>query len=291
MNSYSEITVWDVLHGNCITVHTPDRQWIVIDLGLGSHKRNSLLFSPLQHLMQTKKLKKIDLAILTHPHKEHIEDIFTLAKLKPSHFWRPDNIPPEKIIPPGVLPEDKPIYEKYIEMDNRYPAQKQSCIENTLINSVQYGALSVKTFCPGCCAHDTLDNRSLVTLLTMDGVTVVVAGDNEHSSYRELMKLDCFTALVEKQFILVAAHHGRNQGWDDAFINLAKPALSIISDYPKQGTSALLSYSHNSRSYTVGSLNGMASETRKTLTTYNDGDITIFLGKSKYHPMLAVLKK
>jgi beta-lactamase superfamily II metal-dependent hydrolase len=291
MNSYCEITVWDVLRGNCVTVHTPDNQWIVIDLGMGSHKRNSLVFSPLQLLKQTRKLKKIDLAILTHPHKDHIEDIFTLAKLKPSHFWRPGNIPPEKIIPGGCSKEDRLIYEKYLEMDKRYPAQKQSCIENTMINSAQYGALSIKTFCPGCCSHDTLNNRSLVTLLTMEGITVIVAGDNEHSSYRELMKLDCFTALVENQFILVAAHHGRNFGWDEAFMNLANPALSIISDYPKQGTSALLSYSYKSRSYHVGSLSGMASETRKTLTTYNDGDITIFLGKSKYHPMLAVFKK
>jgi hypothetical protein len=92
-------------------------------------------------------------------------------------------------------------------------------------------------------------------------------------------------------WILVASHHGRKPGWDEEFMNLTRPSLSIISGTRNLGKRAITAYHEKSKSYIVVSFSGKPGELRKTIATDADGEITIFLGKSKYHPMLAVFKK
>jgi hypothetical protein len=102
------------------------------------------------------------------------------------------------------------------------------------------------------------------------------------------MKLDCFKALIENEFILMASHHGRKSGWGDAFMNWAKPCVSNISDCPNVGTIAISAYNEKSRSYLITRQDRKTATLMNNVTTNSYGDITIYLGKSKPLSFLVV---
>ena len=81
---------WDVQHGVSVFISTPDGTTIVHDLGTGSHAESDSEFSPIRYLVDSKKLTALDWLIVTHPHKDHIDDILSLADLRPRVMGRPD---------------------------------------------------------------------------------------------------------------------------------------------------------------------------------------------------------
>src|SRR5438874_878333 len=71
-----DITIWDVNHGSAAHIKTPNNRHIVLDLG------NADGFSPLQTLY-AQGLRTLDVAVITHPHRDHIDDIFSFSFLNP----------------------------------------------------------------------------------------------------------------------------------------------------------------------------------------------------------------
>lgn len=74
-----EIVFWDVQHGS---IRTPNGLNIVQDLGIGSYSSDEK-FSPLLHLKSKYKVEGLDEVIISHPHKDHIQDIINFDRLKP----------------------------------------------------------------------------------------------------------------------------------------------------------------------------------------------------------------
>lgn len=105
MNS-TKLIVWDVEHGSAAYIQSPNGKHIVIDAGSGSFK-NGRTFSPLYHLYNRYGVQSIDYAIITHPHKDHIDDIRNLIALSPSVLWRPKHLTREDIIPTHVSEDDR----------------------------------------------------------------------------------------------------------------------------------------------------------------------------------------
>jgi beta-lactamase superfamily II metal-dependent hydrolase len=84
-----KVVVWDVQHGHATYIRTPNGKHIVIDLGIGSYERSSADFSPLLHLKKEWRVNQLDSVIITHPHRDHIDDIFNFDKLTPKTLSRP----------------------------------------------------------------------------------------------------------------------------------------------------------------------------------------------------------
>ena len=81
-----EMVFWDVQHGDAAYLKTPNNTHIVQDLGTGSYDRGSETFSPLLHLKQNWGVDRLDQVIITHPHKDHIDDIHNFGELNPYAF-------------------------------------------------------------------------------------------------------------------------------------------------------------------------------------------------------------
>ncbi len=84
-----EMVIWDVQHGSAAYLKTPNGKHFVIDLGTGTHKGSNNTFSPLLYLKQNWGITSIDKVIITHPHTDHIDDIFNLMQLSPVYIQRP----------------------------------------------------------------------------------------------------------------------------------------------------------------------------------------------------------
>lgn len=84
-----ESVFWDVQHGNACYLRTPNQRHMVVDLGTGSYSENKT-FSPMLHLKTRYGVGQLDYVVITHPHRNHIDDIFNFDRLSPNTLRRPE---------------------------------------------------------------------------------------------------------------------------------------------------------------------------------------------------------
>lgn len=280
------IVFWDVKHGNAAYIKTPNGKHIVCDLGIGSYEGNGEEFSPLLHLKNKYGVEKLNWVIVTHPHKDHINDIMNFDEMSPTTFSRPRHLSEEDIMK-DVREQDKELFKKYFEIDKLYSGKIQQDLrlpENT-------GGVSIETFFPTSCSASNINNHSGVVVISYAESTVIIPGDNESASWKELLANKSFVASIKNADILVAPHHGRDSGYYDELFDHFSPYLTIISDGRFCDTSATDRYGAVTKGWKVHYRNGK-SEERKCLTTRNDGYIVVDLGyNNDKKPFISVTAK
>lgn len=272
-----EMVFWDVQHGHSTYIKTPNGKHIVIDLGIGDYSGKNEQFSPLLHLRNKYNVQQLDYVIVTHPHLDHIDDILNFDLLSPKVFHRPRHITNDEVMK-GVRNQDRAKFEKYCEINNRYNGDINGTDKDPS-NPDNYGGLKIISYTPSSCSHDNFNNHSIVTILEYADTKIVIPGDNEKCSYDELMQWQSFKTAISNADILLAPHHGRESGYNNDFVNLVNPRLTIVSDGRFCDTSANGRYSQKSRGWTVHKSNGSSQE-RKCLTTNSDGEVFVSFGPS-----------
>lgn len=281
MSSQVEIIFWDVQHGHATYIKTPNNKHIVIDLGIGNYSGKDTAFSPLLNLKNKYGVQQLDYLIITHPHLDHIDDILNLDSLIPKVFLRPEQITNAEVMQEEkdvktIRNSDRPKFEKYCEINGKYNRPIEGGT-NDPNNPLNFGSMKIISFNPTTCSHTNFNNHSIVTVIEYEGIKVVIPGDNEACSFDELMQSETFKEAVNEADILLAPHHGRENGYHNEFVNLVNPRLTIVSDGRFCDTSANGRYSQKSRGWTVFKENGTSSE-RKCLTTNSDGEIYVSFG-------------
>lgn len=266
--SNAEIVFWDVQHGHSTYLKTPNGRHIVIDLGTGSYGGTEE-FSPLELLKNKYQVKQLDYVIFTHPHVDHIDDIFNFDDLSPKVLLRPKHLDRGPILQ-NASEKDRAKLEKYFEIHDRYNEPIADDSPNNTKNPQNWGGLSIKSFVPKNCSQSNLNNHSVVALFEFAGTKVLVPGDNEPASWNELKEIPGFVAATKDIDLLLAPHHGRKSGFDNETKKHFNPRFTIVSDGPYCDTSATSRYTEVSRGWEVQKRSG-GSEDRYCLTTRNDG--------------------
>jgi len=179
-----KIRVWDVKHGNAIYVRSPNGKNLVYDLGRGDYSEDSDDRSPLETLYDHYKVRTIDYLMITHPHKDHIDDILHIDKFRVVNLHRPKSLDRKSILA-GVSDKDRPKFEKYFELDRDYNTTADA--DTTITNSANFGGVSFQIFQTPSLPETNLNNRSLISVLTYEGLKMVIPGDNEYASLDILM--------------------------------------------------------------------------------------------------------
>jgi len=265
---------WDVQHGHATYIKSPNQKHTVIDLGIGDYSGRDTAFSPLKHLKYKYGVQQLDYVIVTHPHLDHIDDILNFDLLSPKVFRRPTQITNQQVME-GVRDQDKAKFEKYCEINDRYNYPIGGTDDPD--NPDNFGAMKIVSFTPVTCPHSNFNNHSIVTVVEYAEMKVVIPGDNEVCSFEELMQRETFKTAIKNTDILLAPHHGRETGYNNDFVNLVNPRLTVVSDGRFCDTSANGRYSQKSRGWTVHKGNGTSTE-RKCLTTNSDGEVFIKFG-------------
>lgn len=265
---------WDVQHGLAIYIKTPNNKHIVIDLGTGRKINDSNEeFSPISHLHKKHGLNQIDLLIITHPHKDHIDDILNLDAnpIQLLQFSRPRQLLNDEIMK-DIREQDEDKFNKYCELNDKYIKQPQEKIIDAPDNC---GGVHIKIFYSDSLSHSNFNNHSIVTTIEYNDRKIVIPGDNEVESLTELMKNADFNEATEDSDILLAPHHGRESGFLEKFVKTVNPKLTVISDGIKGETSANEKYSKLSSGHDVLKKSCNTSIKRKTLSTNHDGRVKI----------------
>jgi len=264
-----EITIWDVNHGSAAYIKTPNNRHVVVDLG-----DNGKDFSPLLTLL-TRGVKQIDAVVITHPHADHMDDIFNLDLLNPQVLWRPRHLS-EADIKQGNRLVDVLLVKKYLEIDKRFNQPVPPINDVTV--PVSFGGAGFQVFSPRRCETSNINNHSLVIIVSYALSKIVIPGDNEAPSWKELLSDPMFVAAVKGADILLASHHGREAGYcGELFEAMGKPKLVVVSDGRFGDTSATSRYSSQATGWAVFDSAG-TEDNRKCLTTRSDGHITIKFG-------------
>lgn len=276
-----EIVFWDVQHGSSTYINTPNGTKIVQDLGTGSYQGGSE-FSPLLHLKNKYNVRRLDEVIVTHPDKDHIDDIHNFGELDPRYFHRPKHLS-ESDIMKGVRPQDRHLFEQFLRIDERYTGRSGGDTPH----DVSYnGGVDITTFTPSGSSTSNLNNHSIVTILEYANQKVILPGDNESPSWNELLDRNTFTSAIRGADILLAPHHGRKSGFHSPLFDYFEPYLTIISDGQYQDTSATNRYGDVTRGWKVHNRNSGYSSDKKCLTTRSNGVITIDIGWNGDDPFI-----
>jgi len=264
---------WDVQHGHATYLST-DKQHFVFDLGTGSHGSSDREFSPLLHLKQKYNISQIDAVTITHPHGDHLYDIVNFDSLCPRVLTRPKHLT-EQEIRDGNSSDDTRHVDKYIEIDKRYN-QPVPDSENPFLPA-NNGDVVFERYFPSHCSKSNLNNHSVVTIITHATCKTIIPGDNESSSWKELLEDARFLESIKNTYVLLAPHHGRDAGFSEELFEHISPYLTVISDGAEGETSATDRYSSKSKGWQVNKRSS-GKEQRKCLTTRKDGVIVIEFG-------------
>ncbi len=268
-----DITVWDVQHGSAIYLKTPGGQHFVVDLGTGSYGSQGT-FSPLRYLKDRYGVARLDGVLITHPHRDHLDDIANFDGLSPRALSRPKHLTADEVRA-GNRSEDQEIVERYLQVSNRYSDSLASS-ENPF-EPQNNGGVRFDRFFPRSCSRDNLNNHSIVCVVSYARSKILIPGDNESCSWDELLAQPPFAAAIRETDILVAPHHGRDSGFCAPLFDAITPRLTIISDGRFCDTSATGRYDDVTQGWTVHKRSG-GEEERKCVTTRNDGVVKVAFG-------------
>lgn len=267
MARLATMKIWDVELGLSIHIEAPNGKYIVIDLG---RKDN---FSPLSKL----QYKDVGYMVITHPHKDHIEDIANVNTARPDVLWRVHSFSRDELLMNAQNYSDRDIINRYCDFVEGYTGTLSNDKDPTTCNP--FSGLTAQVFQTTLCGKSNINNFSAIVVLKLGSVKIVVCGDNESASFNHLMERDDFKEAIQNTDILVAAHHGRESGFHSDFVSLANPLLTVVSDTKNPDTTASNRYSARSRGLSVYDRWGNES-IRKCLTTRSDGNIKIVFGEA-----------
>ena len=263
------VLIHDVGHGQAVHIFTPKGETIVIDLGC------SPTISPLEWL--STKTKTIDSLIVTHPHGDHIDEFLLIKSLGFSvmQFHRPVWLDEYTVYKQNQSSFTEKL-DAYFEMSKRYtyPISENMLVGNPDVS----GGVSIKTFYSPSCGTSNINNHSGVVVIDYEGSTIIIPGDNEPPSWRELMNVPGFVSAMNRADIFMASHHGRESGYcRDIF--KTKPLLCVVSDGRVQDTDATARYTYHATGWEVHSRNGNPSKERNCITTRSNGYVDISAGR------------
>lgn len=269
MTAPTEIDIWDVEHGVCIHVITPNKKHALIDCGSSSN------FSPSIFLKEDLKIDKLDYVIVSHPHEDHIRDVeninllFDVKVLQRNKKIDLEDLKEENedVEKP---PNDKRL-ETYFDMNKRFTKSVEG--EESPKNPLWGRGCTIMTFRND---DDSLEvnDRSVAAFIDFGNERILYGADIKEKGWEELISKDKnFREYAEKTTIYIAAHHGNKSGYSSKLLELFKPKLTIISAGKHRDFDGTSLYDAITTGMTIN--NGTERKEAKVISTRNNGNIRI----------------
>lgn len=262
-----KIIFYDVDHGSCCHIITPNNKHILVDVGSKTDK------SIVEHIKRkyfNGYSGAVDELIITHPHEDHIYDLPKLyAELHPRVLNRPTEA--FNIIP---------TQNTYIHRNIADIANKMNASYNQPVNMNELptektanGGVSFEFILPKSqwTTKQDLNTFSSIVVVNAYRYKFVLTGDNPKSILQRMMdeNHEDICSKVKNATVLLAPHHGRTGEFCQDFFNCVNPYLTVVSDK---------SIEHETQSDTARLYKGRGAKLdgnyRYVLTTRNEGTIT-----------------
>lgn len=272
------MTVFDVEHGTCIYLQTPNGKKALFDCGSSSE------FSPALYLNDTEEKKKLDYLVITHPHQDHITDLANVdEKFKIKVLSRNKKLTREimKNDNPDIFePPNDVIIGKYFELGERF--SEDIGWENNPRNPIWGNGCTIHTFNNDDTSLEVND-LSVIAFVQFADQVILYGGDLKENGWLELLKNQDFVKLLKKTTIFVASHHGNDSGYCSDLFSYFTPTITIVSAGRYRDHDATSKYDDVTEGMNVHSKSN-GSIQRKVITTRNDGHIHVVISPDSSIP-------
>ncbi len=276
------ITALDVGQGDALFIDFPDGSTGLVDAGgfaTGIPDTGERVILP---YLRSRKLKKIDLVVLSHPHPDHMNGLFSLFKaIKVSQFWVPGAGVPKK----GQLARLLALARK---QGTRIVFSDELCARTSKQKGgFATGGAQIEVLAP-CFAQTPpfhANDASLVLRITHQQRAVLFTGDIEERAEALLLKESPHLLAAD---LLKVAHHGSATSSSPAFVDAVKPKYAFIScgvrnrfNHPRPTTLRTL---RTKADGTPRSINIMRTDRLGSITWSTDGNDQVVRSFSKKPP-------
>ena len=222
-------TLWDVGHGVSIWIRTPNGSNHWIDLGRTPE------FSPSEHVRRAYGVSEIDYLIISHPDKDHLEDLpeFRARFGDPKVLTRNKSLPADVMFGQRTFQYQKDLADLHKRFTSSIPRDR-SPTNPERNGGVRYAVRSLDHGTRVNGASIEGNDTSVVVMLLYQGVLFVCPGDIEPLGWHELWRRyeSQYRRLIDDAHwrFLVAPHHGRKSGYCKAMMDAVQPHVTFISD-------------------------------------------------------------
>lgn len=208
------ITFLDVGDGLSCVVRTPSGKTMVVDCGTSSWRDDRSVGDRLvARYLQRQGVSSIDVAVLTHPHADHVSGYANLLREKPA-----------KLILDSGIPHPSPLYEQFLN------AARKSRVPYRIARrgqSLEFGdgvTAQILSPTPDETPAD-LNNASIVIRLTYRDTAIMLMGDAGEDAEKRILAAG---PQVRAQ-VLQVGHHGSADASSIEWLGAVKPKIAVIS--------------------------------------------------------------
>jgi len=256
-----KVEIFDVEHGQCAMITCPNGKKVMVDAGHNTDK-----WWPSTHF----RGQEIEKLIITNYDEDHTSDIVAVeslcrVKCKSRNPTVTATALRQMKAEHGMGRGVKHLHDWLVSceaMPGGFPVTVDT-------GEVQFNHYWINW------PHATdANNLSLVTFANYNGFTILFPGDIERKGWKILLELPDFRRDLARTTVLLASHHGRENGCcQELYDNGLYPMVTIISDAGiEHATQETVSWYANR---TWGCRVRNSTDPRKVMTTRSDGYISI----------------
>ena len=261
------LRIFDVEHGACAILSSPKHDRLaMIDCG----HNTTTGWRPSTYIRYVLGVPRLDYLFITNADQDHVSDLDGLwlhnVEVGVLHRnWTPD-VPILRLIKEenGKLTSDM---ERYLKIHREYTAPVPVPF------NIGMGGVTCSTFHNVFPDFIDTNNLSLVTFIKYGGFKILFPGDLEYEGWKKLLKNPSFLHELIGTDILVASHHGRNNGFCEDIFNYFIPRAVVISDKPVKYKTQETIPDYRQVVNPNGVIVANQTKNRHVLTTRRDGDI------------------
>lgn len=142
------------------------------------------------------------------------------------------------------------------------------------------GGVTCSTFCNLFPAFTDTNNLSMATFIKYGGFKMLFPGDLEGAGWKALLQNPAFVAELKYTDVLVASHHGRENGYCEEIFEHFTPQVVVISDKPIAHETQKMVPDYRAVVHPNGVVVTNQFRRRHVLTTRRDGDIFLQIGSN-----------
>ncbi|MCE5315684.1 MAG: ComEC/Rec2 family competence protein [Armatimonadota bacterium] len=245
-----DVTVMDVGEGLCVVVCAPSGKVMVVDCGTSSWRNSESVgrsvVAPYLHRLGK---DSIDVAVLSHPHSDHVSGYAGLLKV----------VPAKLVLDIGAKHKSS-FYRRFLREARKCGAIYRIAKRGQRIEMGDGVVVEVLSPAAGE-QYSDLNNNAIVLRVVYGKAAIMLATDACDETERKIM--DSCTSLRAQA--LLVGHHGGRGACSDEWLAAVRPSIAVISCGRRNY------YGHPSRE----TVNRLESSGARVYRTDRDGAITV----------------
>lgn len=260
-----QIEIFNVGLGQCAVIHCPNGKKLMIDAGHNASEEKP--WRPSIHFWG----QEIDWLFLSNYDEDHASDIDGVMKYcTVNAIIRNPTVNSNALL----LLKAQAGFGAGIERIYHWMCEKERTVAASSASEPYWGGVTTHSFWNPYPHFDNTNDLSVATFVEYGNFCILFAGDLETKGWQNLASQPSFLAKWLRVSVLVAAHHGRENGCCEELFALHKSDIVIISDKQKiHDTQETVDwYANRCRGIPVLQEPG---KVRKVFTTRKDGHLTL----------------